>query len=409
MTRLLRSISLVLPASVLLLSCGHFSTNSPAPELSKDQGDKMPSLPGYVLKREGGAKRVLILVHGLGGDGKSSWTSANRTYWPDLMEKDLVFSDFDIYVYQYESSLFGGCLPVTDVANNLRIHLKNDDVLGSHGQVVFLAHSQGGLVVRQFLLRNREEVGKIPLVMFFATPTGGSERADDASLLPTCSQVDDLRSIDVNSYLKSQLSDWLSSGFPEKIVSRCAFETRKYLGSLTVEQSSAALLCSKDPEALPTNHSDAVKPNGSSDLSHIIVRNAIRDLPSPGLSAASPPHDKSELQKQNLNLQDRLDQRYRNRSVREALGRFLKEGDGLLQTLFIRPPQPIPEKEANGWYTRVRKYLSDHLDSSYEARFVTPDFGLSMSYGLPEEHEKFITGIKARMSALRRFIEELRD
>jgi hypothetical protein len=218
-----------------------------------------------------------------------------------------------------------------------------------------------------------------------------------------------LRSIDANSYLKSQLSDWLSSGFPEKIVSRCAFETRKYWGALTVEQSSATLLCSTDPEALPTNHSDAVKPISSSDLSHIIVRNALRDLPSPSLSTASPPHDKSELQKQNLNLQDRLDQRYLNRSVREALGRFLKEGDGLLQALFARPPLPIPEKEANEWYARVRKYLLDHLDSSYEARFVTPDFGPSMSYDLPKEHEHLIEGIKARMSALRHFIEELRD
>lgn len=407
MARLLRSLNPAISIVLILFGCTSV-TLSPTPELSKALIDKTPQLPGYAVKRQGGAKRVLILVHGLAGDGKSSWTSTDGIYWPDLMEKDPAFSDFDIYVYQYESSLFGGCLPVTDVANNLRIHLKNDDVLANHGQVVFLAHSQGGLVVRQFLLRNRGEASKIPLLLFFATPTGGSEKADGVGMLPTCSQVDDLRSIDVNSYLKSQLSDWLSSGFPEKIVSRCAFETRKYWGSLTVEQSSAALLCSKDPEALQTNHRDAVKPNSSSALSHIIVRNALKELPSPDFPGTASPTENRELKKQNTNLQDRLDQRYRNRFIREELGRFLKEGDGLLQTIFSRPSTP-PEKEANIWYARARKYLLDHLDSSYEARFTSPDLGPAMDYNLPREHTALVTGIKARLTVIRKFLEELRD
>jgi len=42
--------------------------------------------------------------------------------------------------------------------------------------------------------------------------------ADIAGLVSACAQVDDLRTIDVNSYLKSQQNDWLSSGLPEKIV-----------------------------------------------------------------------------------------------------------------------------------------------------------------------------------------------
>src|SRR2546425_12916607 len=101
--------------------------------------------------------------------------------------------------------------------------------------------------------------------MFFATPTSGSNMADIAGLVSACAQVDDLRTIDVNSYLKSQQNDWLSSGLPEKIVSRCAFETKTSGGLLTVDRSSATLLCSKDPEALPTDHSDAVKPNSTMD------------------------------------------------------------------------------------------------------------------------------------------------
>jgi hypothetical protein len=131
-------------------------------------------------------------------------------------------------------------------------------------------------------------------------------------------------------------------------------------------------------------------------------------LPSPGFPGTASSTENRELQKQNTNLQDRLDQRYRNRLIREELGRFLKEGDGLLQTIFSRLPTP-PEKEANLWYARARKYLLDHLDSSYEARFASPDLGPAMDYNLPREHTALVTGIKARLAVLRKFLEELRD
>lgn len=101
------------------------------------------------------------------------------------------------------------------------MHLKNDRVFEDHEQVIFLAHSQGGILVRQFLLRNREVVDKVPLVMFFATPTGGSRMADAVKLFPTCDQVNDLRTLDANSYLKGQQSDWLSSGLQERTTSYC--------------------------------------------------------------------------------------------------------------------------------------------------------------------------------------------
>lgn len=406
---MVRYLTVALAPLILFSACTDIqprSSPSDAPDLRQASE---PHLPGYVVTRRGGTKRVLVLVHGLTGNGKSSWTSDNGTYWPDLMKNDPVFETFDIYVYEYPTGLLGDCLPITDLANNMRAHLKNDNVLTDHEQVVFLAHSMGGLIIRQFLLRNREEAEKIPLALFFATPTAGAKKADIASVFPTCTQVDDLRTIDVNSYLKAQQSDWLSSGLQEKVISRCAFETRSSGGALTVDRSSATLLCSKDPEALPTDHSNAVKPNSANDLSHIVVRNALKDLPFPNPPPLNPSDENRELKKHVGDLSDRLDQRFRNRAIREELGRFLKDGSGLRQKVFASPPTPPPEKEANAWYARVRKYLLEHLDSSYEARFASPDFGPSMSYGVPKEYENLITGIEARLAVLRRFIEGLRD
>jgi pimeloyl-ACP methyl ester carboxylesterase len=397
---------------VLFLCSGCADNPSHTSSQSELLGAQQSHFPGYAVKRSGGAKRAIVLVHGITGNGKSSWTSINGTYWPMLMKSDPAFEDVEVYVYEYPTHLFGNCLPVTDLANNLRLHLKNDRVFEDHEQVIFLAHSMGGLVVRQFLLRNRDSrdfIDKVPLALFFATPTGGSWRANVGNVLSTCQQVEDLRTIDVNSYLKSQQSDWLSSGLQERVISYCAFETKNFGGLPTVDRSSATSLCSRDPEALPTDHSDAVKPESVSDLPHIIVRNAMRDLPSANLPRLDPQQQNLELKKQVGDLKDRMDQRFRHRAIREHLGRFITEGNKILQAVFKGPPVPLPVNEMNDWYKRAILYLKENLDYSYEARFVAPDPGPSLSYNLPREHEDLIMAIKARLAVLRHFIEEMRD
>jgi triacylglycerol esterase/lipase EstA (alpha/beta hydrolase family) len=96
-------------------------------------------------------------------------------------------------------------MSVTDLANDLRLRLLNDDVLGNHQQIIFVAHSLGGLVVRTFLVRNREAIAqKVPMVFFYGTPIAGAAQANVASLFTQCLQVDDLRMIDANSFLQNQ-------------------------------------------------------------------------------------------------------------------------------------------------------------------------------------------------------------
>lgn len=405
-----QSLKLLIVAQLLCTGCVDTSSLSSSLGTSESRQTSKKIFPGYVVKRAGEAKRVLVLIHGITGDGISSWSSRDGTYWPDIMKEDPEFQDFDIYVYQYPTSAFGQCLPITDIANNMRTHLKNANVFSEHEQVVFLAHSMGGLVARQFLLRNREAVNKVPLVMFFATPTAGSWKANIASLLPTCAQAEDLRTLDVNSYLKAQQSDWLSAGLQERVISHCAFETKASGSAITVDRSSATLLCTRDPDALLSDHSDAVKPTGPNDLPHIILRTAIKDLPFPNIPQRGSPEENRELKKQVKNLSARIDQRFRNRAAREQLGNFIREGSTITHVLSQKPPVPLPETAANEWFARVRRYLLDHLDSSYEARFVSPDPGLPRSYGLPtKEHDNLMSGIQIRLAALRRFIEELKD
>jgi hypothetical protein len=100
MNRITRFLNLAISLLILVSGC---KANPSRPSLSGTSVELVSNelrLPGYVVKRQGVTTRALILVHGLTGNGKSSWTSANGTYWPDLMRDDPVFRDSDIYVYQ---------------------------------------------------------------------------------------------------------------------------------------------------------------------------------------------------------------------------------------------------------------------------------------------------------------------
>lgn len=262
----------------LFLSCTNLS-QTPSPRTEQIQQAANLKLPSYVLKRAKKARYALVLIHGITGDGRSSWTSPNGTYWPKLMEGDPAFKDFDIYVYEYPTSLFGECMAVSDLAGAMHTHLKSDAVFEDHESVIFLAHSMGGLIVRTFLLRYRDKADNVPMIIFMATPSAGSWKAKVGSLLPTCPQVEDLRKLDVNSFLKTQQSDWLNASFKDRIVSHCGIETQTSGGSLTVDRSSASLLCTGELLSIPTDHSHVVKPNSTDDLPHRFLKNVLSDLP----------------------------------------------------------------------------------------------------------------------------------
>lgn len=57
--------------------------------------------------RDTGKDSVIVFVHGVLGDSQSTWTNeGTKAYWPDLMKDDSHFSDFDIFVVGYPSTLF---------------------------------------------------------------------------------------------------------------------------------------------------------------------------------------------------------------------------------------------------------------------------------------------------------------
>src|SRR5258708_14708724 len=144
-----------------------------------DMGDPANSQPTSHYERPVGGNdshkdRVIVFVHGIFGDAKSTWTSPNGAYFPRLLLYDKAFDDFDIYVANYESPAVGNRMTVDEVATNLNSRLTADEVFTKHRQVIFVCHSLGGIVVPQLLLTFRGNGSKVPPTYFLSEPAKGS-------------------------------------------------------------------------------------------------------------------------------------------------------------------------------------------------------------------------------------------
>src|SRR5262245_10529605 len=100
--------------------------------------------PGYVTPPN--KNRVIVFVHGIFGDAKGTRTCKSGARWPLLLRKDKTFNDFDIYIAQYETPYRGNKMTIDQIVNSLNQHLINDEVFSKHQEVVFVAHSLGGLI-----------------------------------------------------------------------------------------------------------------------------------------------------------------------------------------------------------------------------------------------------------------------
>ncbi|RFU31053.1 hypothetical protein B7463_g5277, partial [Scytalidium lignicola] len=102
----------------------------------------------------------LIFVHGLGGSSKETW-SYNRdvtNFWLPWLAKEVGFSNTRIFTFGYKPSFAEGTtnLSIFNFAKDLLIQTqmyqnedKEDSVpIGAH-PIIFVAHSTGGLVVKQ--------------------------------------------------------------------------------------------------------------------------------------------------------------------------------------------------------------------------------------------------------------------
>ncbi len=253
---------------------------------------------GYI--RDGSHNRfaAVVFVHGIFGTKEDTWVGVRgKPTFPELLADDEALKDkVDVFVFEYFTPKFGAAPSIVSLTEQFRGELNDGRVFESHQRVAFLAHSMGGLVVRQYLLHQPARIDKVPMVFFYATPTNGSEMATIGQLVSVNPQFRGMKPIEGNDLLQSIQSGWLSSSKAKSIASYCGVEELPTFGFMIVTRSSATSLCSEPLDPFSADHIGIVKPQDREDPRYTRFRSALQkevlatervpDAKAPGLRGA---------------------------------------------------------------------------------------------------------------------------
>jgi pimeloyl-ACP methyl ester carboxylesterase len=167
--------------------------------------------------------RVIVFVHGLHGS-RESWRASNHAYWPDLVRTDPRFAFSDVEVAEYPTPDKNGKMSSDQLAEILWACLKKDHVW-EHREVVIIAHSLGGILVEEMLLKHPAEAVRVKFIVSYGTPHEGSSLARIASLYDKDPLLNDLSDAGDNAFLTQLEDNWRRHDSVNGIHRFCAFET----------------------------------------------------------------------------------------------------------------------------------------------------------------------------------------
>jgi pimeloyl-ACP methyl ester carboxylesterase len=233
---------------------------------------------GYV-KNQGGS-RVIIFVHGLWSNPNDAWRCDADHYWPEMIAHDTgaAFLDTDVYVVGYPTRKKHGKMTIADLETGIMNQLDADGVFQQHREVIFVAHSLGGLLTQQLLLtyKDKDLAKKVRFIYFFGTPEEGSKLANIGKYFSTDPLLKELQAGEGNFVLQDMNTKWLHAGFGS-VHRYCGYETQSEGLSKVVSIDSATRGC-EDTLALDTNHRDLVKPCTTRAPEYLALENKLREL-----------------------------------------------------------------------------------------------------------------------------------
>ena len=233
---------------------------------------------------------MIVFVHGLHGDHES-WRAANGAYWPDLVRSDPHFAYSDVEVAEYPSPASNGKMSSVQLADTLWNRLRQDHVW-DHREVVCLAHSLGGILVEEMLLRHPAEAAKVRFVVSYGTPHEGSTVARIASMYDKDPLLADLSDAGDNTFLTQLEDSWRGHDSVNGIHRFCAYESEdtrpedgfvRYLRPHTrvVSYFSATYGCdvTTPPQEIHADHIHMIKPLNRASSAYDFFRRVYRDNP----------------------------------------------------------------------------------------------------------------------------------
>jgi alpha-beta hydrolase superfamily lysophospholipase len=116
------------------------------------------------------AKVDIVLVHGLNGHPRNTWTAKNGVFWPSqLLPTALKSAQARVLTYGYNADVYAfgsGKSPSTDLIHqhaqtllaNLSLERKSEE--RTYVPIIWVAHSLGGILVKRALELSHDLAGK---------------------------------------------------------------------------------------------------------------------------------------------------------------------------------------------------------------------------------------------------------
>jgi pimeloyl-ACP methyl ester carboxylesterase len=216
--------------------------------------------PHYVTDPPWKKPLAIVFVHGIFGNDKTTWSSGNTNFATLLATDPVLEGKADVYLFEYYSPYLHTAGSIVQVSDQMSVRL--GEVFNDHEHVIFVAHSMGGLIVREYLLNNRSRAAKVSMMYFFATPTQGVAVAGFGRRIWDSAQLADMIPIDQSTLLQSISSGWQHFDEIQHVPSYCSYETEDTYGiTRIVPMGSAIYLCNQPYVGEQgTDHISIVKP-----------------------------------------------------------------------------------------------------------------------------------------------------
>jgi triacylglycerol esterase/lipase EstA (alpha/beta hydrolase family) len=258
--------------------------------------DKLPpSLKSeYVSPKPHNKSVAVVFVHGVFGSNDDSWTNKGESF-PTLLANDPTFqANTDVFLYEYFTPYLSTAGSIVELADQLRGSLEDHRIFKDHKRVVFLSHSMGGLIVRQFVISNTDKIPQIAMFYFYASPTNGSELASLAHYFSGNPQLRGMVPVQDNDLLQSIQQRWVGLSSLLAIPSYCAYELLPTSGFSVVAGESATALCNRPHDPMTFDHIQIVKPTDRSDTRYTRFVSALQESVPDALGAESSAFKSSE-------------------------------------------------------------------------------------------------------------------